>query len=158
MNPRLRPLALLTLVLAGQVLVSCVSTSGPQITKVNPYHLKPGQVILTEDQMIQTEQLRRLHGAVTAEEFVERFGNYYTVFWHAPQGGADELKLEYLQGNTGSTVHTQVIDIRGKKGRNTSEFRVTGEAYTTGGPVTAWKTTLISGGTPVAESKSFLWK
>lgn len=139
-------------------LSSCVSTSGPQITKVNPYHLKPGNRVETIDQMIVVEQARRLHGAVTSEQFRERFGYYFTVFWAAPQGGVDQLRLEYLQGKTGATVHTQVLNVAGLSGRSTSEFRVTGPDYLAGGPVTAWKVTLLSGGNPVSESQSFLWK
>ena len=81
--------------------------SGPvAITKVNPYHLKPGMYVKTDESMIKFEQRHHLHGAVTSEQFQDKFGNYYTIFWKSESPGSQvTVRLEYCQANTGSEVH-----------------------------------------------------
>ena len=145
----------------GMAISSCTTSGGggaARITKVNPYHLEPGMRVYTQDEMIRNEQLHHLHGAVTSEEFAERFGNYYTVFWNSKDRSPATVRLEYTQANTGPTVHTQEVEVASPRGSNTSKFRVTGQDYTTNGPVTAWKASVVVGGQAIAESKSFLWK
>ncbi len=144
-------------------LVSCASKSGTggvaSITKVNPYHLQPGKRIETEDRMIAFEQRHYYHGAITAEDFQEKFGHYFTIFWENDAKGTDyTVKLEYTQANTGPEVHVKEVQVPGAKSRNTTKIEVVGEEYRTNGPVTSFKVSLLSGGETVAESRSFLWK
>lgn len=159
-TPRLF-LPLLTTGLAC-LLASCATTDSggvAQITKVNPYHLKPGMWIQTEDAMIAFEQRHHLHGAVTAEDYAEKFGHYFTIFWKtSARGSATTVRLEYLQANTGPTVHVKETVVSNPKGRNTTDIAVVGEEYTKNGPIIAWKASLISGGQTVGEFKSFQWK
>lgn len=149
--------------LVASLSISCSSTSGSggvaQITKVTPYHLKPGMWIITDDPMIAFEQQHRLHGAITAEEYAAKFGHYFTIFWETASKGSDfTVRLEYTQGNTGPTIHTKEAAVSGARGKNATKIDVVGEEYSKNGPITSWKVTVFSGGQPVAESKSFLWK
>ena len=146
------------------LLTSC-TTSGSSgdgvvsISKVNPYHLQPGKRIETEDRMIRHEQRYHLHGAITTEDFQERFGHYYTIHWKTQQPGSPvTVRLDYTQGNTGAKVHTLEEQVVPERRSNSTKFRVTGADYETNGPVTSWKVSLIVGEQTVAESKSFLWK
>ncbi len=129
------------------------------ITKVNPYHLKAGQRIITDDRMIAFEQVHRYHGAITSEDYLARFGHYFTIFWKTSAKGSDvTVKLEYTQSNTGPTIHSKEVLVAGAKARNSTEIEVIGDEYLKNGPVTSWKVTLLSGGQSLAESRSFLWK
>jgi len=142
--------------------VSCSTAptpSGPvQITKVNPYHLKPGMWVRSDDQMILFEHRHHLYGAVTSEEYQDKYGNYYTVFWKSKNPGAPvTVRLEYRQGSTGPTIHAIEANVTAKK-NNTTKFRVNGSYYTDHGPVISWRVVILENGTEIAESKSFLWK
>ena len=153
---------LLTVTAVGILAAGCSTAptpSGPlAITKVNPYHLKPGMYVNTEDQMIRFEQRHHLHGAVTSEEYGEKFGNYYTVFWKSETPGIPvTVRFEYRQSNSGPTVHKIDANVTAKK-KNTTKFRVNGNHYTEGGPVTSWRVLILQGETVVSENKSFLWK
>jgi hypothetical protein len=162
MNRPTRLFLTLALPLVAQLTVSCSSTDSggvAQITKVNPYHLKPGQWIQTDDQMIAFEQRRHLHGAVTTEDYATKFGHYFTIFWKtSAKGSPVTVKLEYLQAKTGPTVHVKETEVASPKSRNTTEITVVGEDYAKNGPVLAWKATLVSGGQVLGEYKSFQWK
>ena len=144
-------------------LVSCASNSGGSgvatITKVNPYYLQPGKRIETQDAMISFEQRHYIHGAVSSEDFLGKFGHYFTVFWKTKAKGSDyTVKLEYTQANTGPEVHVKEVQVPSAKSRNTTKLEVVGDEYNTNGPVTSFKVSLVSGGETVAESRSFLWK
>ena len=151
----------LAAVLAAFFAASCASTPKGgvgTITKVNPYHLRPGERIQTEDRMIRFEQQHRLHGAITSEDFLSRFGHYVTVFWKLEQKGAATVRLEYTQANTGPTIFTKETTVSDAGHNNTTEFQVVGEEYRQNGPITSWRVTLLVGGESVSENKSFLWK
>lgn len=144
-------------------MVSCASSSSGDgvatITKVNPYHFQPGQRIETDDRMVAFEQRHYSHGAITAEDFVGKFGHYYTVFWKTEAKGSDfTVKLEYTHANTGPTIHVKEVQVPSAKRRNTTKFEVIGEEYRLNGPITSFKASLVSGGNTVAESRSFLWE
>lgn len=130
-----------------------------RITKVNPYHLKQSEWTKTEDRMIAFEQAHRYHGAITAEEYRERYGYYFTIFWKTDAPGSpNTVRLEYTQANTGATVHVKEVPIDSPKGRNTTEITVVGEDYLANGPVTSWKASVLSGEEVIADYRSFLWK
>ena len=150
-------------VIALGFLASCAAPDNGDgvvsITKVNPYYLKPGNRIETDDEMIRHEQRYHTWGAITNEDFAERFGHYYTIHWGSKNPGSPATtRLEDTQANTGPTVHTQEVEAAESKRRNKTHFRVTGEEYSTKGPVNSWKVSIVVGGQTVAESKSFLWK
>lgn len=114
--------------------------------------------VKTDDSMIRFEQRHHLHGAVTTEQFQDKFGNYYTIFWKSDSPGTPvTVKLEYRQANTGSQIHEITANVKAKR-KNTTKFRVNGNFYTEGGPVTSWRAVILQGDTEIAENKSFLWK
>ncbi len=150
---------------AGAILVfnaACSTAPKPTgpiaITKVNPYHLKPGMYVKTDDAMILFEQTHHLHGAVTAEEYAEKYGNYYNVFWKSKSPGSQvTVRFEYRQTKTGAEVH-QIDAVVTAKKKNVTKFRINGEHYTSGGTVSSWRALILQNGEVVAENKSFLWK
>ena len=145
------------------LLASCSSSDNGNglatISKVNPYHLQPGKRIETQDRMIRHEQKYHLHGAIATEDFLERYGHYYTIHWSTKDTGTPvTVRLDYTQGNTGPTVHSIETEVASPRRNNATKFRVTGTEYETNGPITSWKVSLIVGGQTASESKSFLWR
>ncbi len=133
--------------------------SGPvTITKVNPYHMHGQSYVQTEDQMIDFEYFRHLHGAVEGEEIRERYGNYFTIFWESETKVPATVRLEYRQGRTGLKVHSQEVAVAAPKRRNVTKLEVTGDDYHRDGKVTQWKASIVENGTVVAEYKSYLWQ
>ncbi len=147
---------------------SCQSTSSGDgqvgdgsalITKVNPYHAKPGKSVSTPDQMVAFEHRRIFHGAVSSADYAARYGNYFTVFWKTEnRSQPTEVVLEYRQGRSGPRILRLSETVEAPKKSNVSKFAVKGAAYSELGPVTQWRVVLKQGGRPVAEYKSFLWK
>ena len=161
---RLSRLFLLAGLSAAAVTLSACGTTGQnaggiaRITKVNPYHLKPGEWTKTEDRMIAFEQAHRYHGAISAEEYRERFGYYFTIFWKSEAPGSpNTVRLEYTQANTGATIHVKDVPVDSAKRRNTTEIPVVGEEYLANGAVTSWKASVLSGEEVIADYRSFLW-
>lgn len=142
------------------LLPSCATPSSAPvvITKVNPYHLNTMAIVRTEDEMIEFEQQRLLHGAIESSERRERFGNYFTVFWRSKTRNPATVRLEYRQGRTGSTTHVQEVRIDEPKLSNATKFQVTGADYAENGKVTQWKASVVENGAVVAEYKSYLWQ
>src|SRR4051812_21319236 len=74
---------LLLLLLAGGI-----AAAEPRLKKTKQYFLdatkesplEPGQ-----DRYIEFERKRALYGAVTPSDQRERYGNYFTFFWEAPE-------------------------------------------------------------------------
>jgi len=141
------------------ILCSCASTSSPvSITKVNPYHLTTGAIVETDDRMVEFENRRHLYGAVTAEEYREKMGQYYSIFWKTSTKEPATVRLDYRQGDSGSKVLSKELFIAKPKRNNVTKFEVTGEEYREGGKVTQWKASVVENGAVVAEYKSYLWK
>src|SRR6056297_2881502 len=70
------------------------------ITKVNPYHLQPGPFVRSEDEMIVHEHRRLLHGAINSEEYAERMGNYFSIFWNSKDKNPATVRFQYCQAMT----------------------------------------------------------
>ncbi len=138
----------------------CTTTgSGPVvITKVNPYHLQNLPPVVTDDRMMEFEQLRFTRGAIESSEYWDRQGNYYTIFWKTESKSPATVRLEYRQGKTGSEVYTEEILVAEPKRSNVTKFQVTGDSYHKLGKVTQWKASIVENGTVVAEYKSYLWQ
>lgn len=148
-------------VLAGVFLFSgCATQSdGPvTITKVNPYHLKPGPTPESEDEMIIHEHRRLLHGAINTEDFQERMGNYFTIFWTSKDRVPATVRLEYCQATTGPKVYTREIRVDSPKRKNVTKLQIIGTEYQDLGKVTQWRASVIENGAEVAEFRSFLWR
>ena len=142
-------------------LSSCASGGkGAHIDKVSKYSLFPGVRLETEDPMIAFERQHRLYGALENEDYLARFGQYFTVFTSLPKGTSDAVvRFEYRAQTTGATVHTQELPVptRGWGGKKV-EFQVVGEDFEELGEVLAWRMVLLVAGEEVAETRSFLWK
>lgn len=151
---------LVTCSLATLLLGGCTSTpEGPvAITKVNPYHLQPGPMTQSEDEMVVHEHRRLLHGAVDSDEYRERMGNYYTIFWTSKNRVPATVRFEYCQATTGPKVYTREIRVESPKRKNVTKFEVTGTPYQDLGKVTQWRASIIENGTEAAEYRSFLWR
>ena len=143
-------------------LASCVSIpagSGGAITKVKAYKLDPTVRLKVGDPMIRFERQSRLYGAVTRSEQMSRAGQYYTVFWEANDRSQPvTVRLEYRQRETGLQVHKIDSEVSNVRGSNVTEFQVTGDAFHTNGPVTAYRVSLMRGKEELASADSFLWK
>ena len=138
---------------------SAVNGSGGRISKVKYYHLMPGYTPETIAPEILFEHQRYLRGAVTAADYNERYGHYYTVLWKAADrdAGPVTVRFEYLQALSGlkKRVQEQVVDdIR--RG-NISKFQVTGEEYLKSGRVTAWRVSVLCGNEELVSQQSALW-
>lgn len=142
------------------LLAGCATQGqGPvTITKVNPYHLTSAQISDTPDEMIAFEQRRFLRGAVTSEDYQQRYGNYYSVFWRSETKAPATVRLDYRLGSTGAMVHRKEVQVSNPKANNVTDFQITGEEYQTKGKVTQWKVSILEQGNVVAEYRSFLWK
>ena len=153
---------LLSAVLVCVAMASCSSASkgpGGEITKVKYYFLNPLFILRTEEPSIRFEREHLLHGAYTAADQISRTGSYYTVMWKADDRTQPvTVRLEYRQANTALQVETleqQVTDVRK---RNQTFFKVTGDEYTQGGRVSAWRISLLRGKEELASQESYLWK
>lgn len=156
-------LPLLLALAASTLLCSCASAKKEHplgyIKKADDYHLKPGVRLITEDKMILFDYMHHIYGAVEAEEYLERYGHYITVSWRGVDKSANVvLRLEYRQSTTGAELFTKEIIPDKVRGRNSSEFRVTGAEYKEGGPLSGWRVLLEVNGQVVDEYQSFLWK
>jgi hypothetical protein len=105
------------------------------------------------------EYQRLLRGAVTAADYRERYGHYYTVLWKAADrdAGPVTVRFECLQALSGlqKRVQEQVVD--NIRRDNVSKFQVTGEEYIKSGRVTAWRVSVLRGSEELVSQQSALW-
>jgi hypothetical protein len=135
-----------------------VVADGGEVSKVKYLHLRPGRMSLAADPAIPFEERYHLHGAVTAAERLERYGNYYEVFWKTEnQGTPATVTLNYRQKSTGASTQAKSITVEDPNRRNVTKFNVTGDEYQAAGAVTAWRVTVEQGGKTIAATQSFLW-
>lgn len=136
-----------------------VVAEGGEITKVKYYHLDTYRTVHAADRAITFEQRHHLHGAVTLEERLARFGHYYTIFWKADNRDTPvTVVFEYRQKNSGPTPLTKTVTINNIQRSNKTSLEVTGEEYWERGSVTAWRTTLVQADKTIAADQSFLWE
>ncbi|MDF1815481.1 MAG: hypothetical protein P1V20_25000 [Verrucomicrobiales bacterium] len=141
------------------MLTSCTVKTGAHITKVNPYHLEPGYSPGTDEQMIDFEYRRKTYGAVTAKDFCDRYGNYYTIFWKTSNCSSPvTVRLQYRQAATGPKIFIQEKLVELPKRANTTKFEIIGDDYAKQGAVTQWKASIMQDDAVVDEFKSFLWQ
>lgn len=138
---------------------SAVEGAGGRIGKVKYYHLMPGYVPRSTDPSILFERQYRLHGAVTKEQILERYGHYYSVFWKVTDrtAGPVTVRFEYQQANSGLTKRVQEQVIDDIRRNNVSKFQITGTEYTKSGRVTAWRVSVLRGKEELVSQQSALW-
>lgn len=111
-----------------------------------------------QDASITFERQYRLHGAVTALDQHQRFGNYFDFFWRARRDADVTVRLEYRQEKLHEHVQAQEISYANARGSHKTEFKVIGDDYFDDGRVIAWRCLLIENGRIVAENRSFAWE
>lgn len=104
------------------------------------------------------ERTYRLHGAITAADRNQRYGNYFDFFWRAKRPANVTVRLEYRQEKLRAFLQAREISYENVKGNNKTEFAIIGDDYLQDGRVTAWRCLLIENGKIVAENRSFLWE
>ena len=107
---------------------------------------------------LRFERSYRLHGAITAADKNQRYGNYFDFFWRAKRPATVTVRLEYRQEKLRSFVQAREITYENAKGNHKTEFAIIGDDYLQDGRVTAWRCLLIENGRIVAENRSFLWE
>jgi hypothetical protein len=107
---------------------------------------------------LRFERSYRLHGAITAADRNQRYGNYFDFFWRAKRPATVTVRLEYRQEKLRAFLQAREITYENAKGNNKTEFAIIGDDYLQDGPVTAWRCLLIENGKVVAENRSFLWE
>jgi hypothetical protein len=110
-----------------------------------------------EEASLNFERSYRLHGAVTALDQRQRFGQYFDFFWRAKRPADVTVRFEYKQEKLKAFVQAKEQTYQNVDGTNRSEFRVVGDEYFDDGGVLAWRCLLIEHGRIVAEKRSFLW-
>lgn len=138
---------------------SAVNGPGGRIAKVKYYHLMPNYAPRTTDPAVLFERLHHLHGAVTKEEIMGRFGHYYSVFWKVNDrtAGPVTIRFEYQQANSGLSKRTQEQVIDDIHRSNIAKFQVTGDEYLKSGRVTAWRVSVRRGTEELVSQQSALW-
>lgn len=150
-------LAILAFVLSA--CSSAVEGTGARISKIKTFHLMPGYVPKSTDPAIVFERQHFLHGAVTKDEIMARYGHYYAVLWkaHDREAGPVTVRFEYQQALSGLSKRTQEQVVDDIRRSNVSKFQVTGEEYRKSGRVTAWRVSVMRGKQELVSQQSALW-
>jgi hypothetical protein len=93
------------------------------------------------------------------EDPYQKRGDYFKIAWTSQIRGASHLKIvfEYRQK---LLAEPQVIMVEAPGeayGSHLTPIMIDGEAFTRGGPVTAWRVSIMDGGQVLATKQSFLW-
>lgn len=104
------------------------------------------------------ERTYRMHGAITAADKNQRYGNYFDFFWRAKRPANVTVRLEYRQEKLRAFLQAREVSYENAKGNLKTEFAIIGDDYLQDGRVTAWRCLLIENGKIVAENRSFLWE
>jgi len=124
------------------------------LSSLDPERIEPD----TKNEMILFERARRTYGAIDSTEVVQRYGNYYTIFWRNSTRSDVTLRLEYRQAGLGNYVMAKERSYPEAVGSHRSTFEVTGDEFLENGRVTAWRALLIVDGRIVALSQSYMWR
>ncbi len=88
-------------------------------------------------------------------------GDYITVMWkNTSREPLPKLTVTlYFHQANRAEVQKDTVELDDtRRGTRFTKFRVIGDAYQQGGPVTAWKVEVASAGKPLDSFHSFLWK
>ena len=112
----------------------------------------------TRDPSLRFENKHLLHGAISRDEQVARYGSYYAVFWTVENRSQPAVvEFEYRQQNTRDNVRRMTVEVPDPHRGNVTHFAVIGDAVKSGGTVNAWRAVVKQGGREVATYESFLW-
>ena len=64
------------------------------------------------------ERTYRMHGAITAADQRQRFGNYFDFFWRAKRPANVTVRLEYRQEKLRSFVQAREVSYRQREGQS----------------------------------------
>jgi len=147
--------------LALIISVLATACTSPPPLKVTSYVLRD-QTHSGEggDPMAHNEKVRRLHGAVSMQERKNLLGQYYTIRWNDPDlaKGPASITFEYQQGASGSQVKSIRSNFAKHMTSGTTEIAITGDDYSEGGRLLAWRATLRRGNETLATRQSYLWQ
>ena len=107
--------------------------------------------------MIEFKRESKLRGALTRLERYERYGQYFTFYWHAEPTTDVTVRFEYRQSKLGDHVQARELVYPEAGGTLKSEFAITGDDYHLDGQVTSWRALLIRDQRIVAMKTSYLW-
>ena len=129
------------------------------ITKIKPFHLQPDKSYAAADPAIPFEAQHYLYGAITSEERLARYGNYYTIFWTPEDRNAPvDILFEYRQRETGSEIATIRTTEESPRKKNQTKIQIIGDEYFAKGSITSWRITLRQNGEVIGQDRSFLWQ
>jgi hypothetical protein len=131
------------------------------LRKTKQYFLDPlgrGLVGGAIDPSIAFEKVYHLYGAITALDAHQRFGNYYTFFWHARRRADVTVLLEYRQDKLHSLVQAREVRYHAVRGSRETKFAIIGDDFFDDGRVIAWRVSLVVDGRVVATKRSYLWE
>jgi len=142
----------------GVLVAGCAGTEKPLLVK--QYTLRDATVPSMDDPMVRGEVLRRLHGAVSWSERLDRLGQYFTVLWSEAEGAGKPATVvfEYQQAATGAAVRRKTLEFAPDAVSGKAEFDVIGEDFRRNGRVLAWRISLRRGDEEVASRQSYLWE
>jgi len=145
-------------ILGALGLISC--TGSKDAVDIRQYHLRALDSDTGGVDSIRAEKLKRLHGAVSAEEQRNRLGHYYTIRWDGPKGREAEpvrILFRFRQAATGSAIRQMESTSPGRR-RGAVELEVTGPPYLKGGRVLSWHLSFYRGGELIETHQSYLWE
>ena len=131
-----------------------------EFRKTGQYFLDPAPKPITGqiDASVAFERGYRMHGAITALDQHQRFGNYFDFFWRARRDADVRVRLEYRQEKLHSFVQAREVRYPHAHGHHRTEFSIIGDDYFDDGRVIAWRASLIVDGRIVATTRSYLWE
>jgi hypothetical protein len=112
---------------------------------------------VVQEQSLLFERSYRLHGAVTAFDQRQRYGDYFDFFWRSKQPANVTVRFEYKQEKLRAFIQAKELAYTRARGTCHSAFRVIGDEFANDGAVLAWRCLLIANQRIVAEKRSFLW-
>ncbi len=156
---RILPLFMVSVALLAPQAVSARGDT-PEIRKVKYFHVNLTQSFDTADPMMSFERRYFLYGAVTSEEYQDRAGKYYSVFWWAngDKRPGMVVRLEYLQSGSGDEVKVKEVTVENVRRMNTTDINVIGEDFSEDGNIVAWRASLVRDGEVISTVESFLWE
>lgn len=110
------------------------------------------------DSSVTFERAYRLHGAITALDQRQRFGDYMDFFWRAKRDADVTVRLEYRQEKLRAYTQARELNYPHAKGSHKTEFQIIGDDFADDGRVVAWRCLLIVDHRIVAENRSYMWE
>lgn len=145
------------LVSCASLICSCSSVS--DAVDVREFHLKETHRVNRDNPVVRAEQQKRLRGAVSRQEQLDRLGQYYSIVWSQPLGSDEPIRVvfHYQREASGHERLERVQEFAAGSGVSQCEFVFAGEDYRKNGRVLCWKVEVFAGGEVLGEVESYLW-